>query len=178
MHINLYGSNGQRSLKINTPQTAHSIVDTKEHQHLSPLTLQTVIDGLPRRFYNMDELVTQLSQIHGISVSTATVAKSVASCELEVKGIGTEQQVRRHDDGESIQHQKASFAAARKLTTPLQKFEIDQDTLWEWVKKEYNVESRTQLDPYQWATLSAEFNSALRDHEMLKILARRIKDKQ
>ena len=40
--------------------------------------------------------------------------------------------------------------------------------------KNYNVESRTQMDPYQWAKLSAEFNAALREPEMLKYFIRRI----
>ena len=173
--VELHGAEGTRTLdiKVTSPRTG-----IEETVVLSPLTIQEVIRLMSRRWINIDELVIQLKKVHGIQATHRTVEEALKYCELERKGIGIQMEIRRHNDKASIQHQKASFAAARKLTAPLQRFQIDQDTLWEWVKKEYNVESRTQLDPYQWATLSAELNTALRDYEMLKILARRIKDKQ
>jgi len=172
--VQLYGSQGTRTLDIKKTSPRSGIEETTV---LSPVTLQEVIQLLPRRWYNIDELVTYLKKGHSITAPHRVVEEALKYCELERKGIGIQMEIRRFDDGACIQHRKASFAAARKLRPHLEKAGIDDDTLWEWVKIEYNVESRTQMDPYQWASLSAEFNAALRDRKMLYFLIERIERK-
>ena len=169
--VELHGAEGTRTLDIKATSPRTGIEETIV---LSPLTIQEVIRLMPRRWINVDEIVIQLKRVHGIQAGHRAVEDALKYCELERKGIGIQMEIRRHDDGASIQHRKACFVAIRELSKSLQKFEIDEDIFWEWVKKEYNVESRTQMDAYQWAGLSAELNAARRDYGMLKYLARRI----
>lgn len=168
MRIELFGSNGKRSLQLSHKTAFHNTTATTAANNttlaLSPTTLQEVIRLMPRRWYNMDELVYQLSQIHGIPSNTRAVSEAVASCELEVKGIGTEAEVRRHDDKECALHRKASFACAGKMRKRLEKENVSWDMLWDFIKAEYGVESRTQMSAFQWTALSAELNAAARDH--------------
>lgn len=169
--VNLYGSDGVRSLEVNP---ASDLPISKDEKVLSPITLQEIIKLMPRRWYNISELVKLLTKYHQIPANHEMVFDALKYCELEMKGIGHDMSVRRHDDEESEIHRKASFAAARKLRPLLEKSGIDEDTLWDWVKSEYNVQSRTQMDPYQWSSLSAHFNAALRDRKLLKYLVQQI----
>lgn len=168
--VELHGTQGTRTLEVKHPPKT-STQQTK----LSPKKLQEVIQLMPRRWINIDEIITQLHRKHSIKVSHEIVIETLKNCEFEHKGVNKKIQVRRHDDGASIPHRKATFAAVRKLQPALKKANIDEDTFWNWIKIEYNVESRTQMDPYQWATLSANLNACLRDPQIFHYLVRQIK---
>ena len=174
MRIELFGSEGMRSLEITAPTVTPPATQATPTA-LSPATLQEVIRLMPRRWLNMDELVTQLSQVHGITVNTVTVAEAIAHCEVEVKGIGTQQEIRRHDDKACEQHRKASFACAGEMRKRLAHEGVDWDMLWDWVRREYNVKSRTQMSAPQWAGLSGELNAARREIVLFRSLVERIK---
>lgn len=131
----LHGINGTRTLDIKRPSPRGN---TEEIVVLSPATLQAVIRTMPRRWLNVDELVIQLKRIHGIPASHQTVEEALKYCELEKKGIGTDMEVRRHDDGECVQPRKAAFAAAKELLPRLKQANINSDTLWEWIIKNRN----------------------------------------
>ena len=173
MNVQLHGVTGTRTLAVKDVPTPTAPAP-QESLSLSPATLQEVLRLMPRRWLNMSEITMQLILIHGIRVSTGAVTEAVTHCEVERRGVGTQQEVRRHDDKACELHRKACFAVVSKLRPKLQKAKISEDTLWDWVKREYNVESRTQLDVFQWVTLSAELNAAHRDNELFKVLLKRI----
>ena len=75
-------------------------------------------------------------------------------------------------------NRRACFAAARNLSKKLKRAEISQDDLWQWIKNEYNVESRKQLESHQWAAISAELNACVRDHKLCHYMIQRIKRNQ
>lgn len=173
MQIQLHGSGGTRTLTVRSPQ-ATTPKETPSLQ-LSPATLFEVLRTMKRRWYNVDEIVTQLKDVHGISTNARVVATAAHQCELERKGIGTQMEVRRHDDAASKRPRKACFAASRRLRSPLKLAGISEEALWDWVKAEYNVESRTQMCAHQWSALSAHFNACLRNHQLLHSLIQQIK---
>ena len=173
MKINLFGSEGNRTLEVRTPSQAPTT--QPQSTALSPATLQEVIRLMPRRWLNMSELVIQLTRIHGIPADAHSVTEAIAYCEVETRGVGTQQEVRRHDDKASEQHRKATFACMAKLRPRLKRYNVTDDQLWDSIKERYGIESRTQLDTPQWASLAAELNAALRDTRLLKFLLENVK---
>lgn len=56
--------------------------------------------------------------------------------------------------------QKQAFALVRTLEPRLQKAGLSAEAVWDWVKKQHNVESRSELTEKQWVVLSARLLAA------------------
>ena len=70
--------------------------------------------------------------------------------------------------------QKASFASAGDLQNRLDGKGISKENLWDYVKKQFNVTSRTEMNEEQWATLSAELRAAKTTPSLFEALCKRI----
>ena len=165
--VTLYGDQESRTINVDPIK--------KGTPKVSPNTIQKLLDEFPRRWTNVDEIVIQLKLLYQIQTSHADILEAIDYCQVEKKGKGHQIEIRRQEDEASVQHRKAAFAASHKLIPLLVKDGIDKETFWEWVKHEYNVKNKSELDPHQWCTLSAEMNAALREEELRKYLVKRIK---
>ncbi len=56
--------------------------------------------------------------------------------------------------------QKAAFAIAQRLRDALERREISQEDLWNFVRRRFNVQSRNDMREEQWALLVSEWDAA------------------
>ena len=76
--------------------------------------------------------------------------------------------------GNIAQAQKAAFAIANNLAEPLEKKGITKEDLWNYIKRKYSVESRSDMSEMQWTQLSAELKAAETTPQLLNDLCERI----
>ena len=71
---------------------------------------------------------------------------------------------------------KRCFAIVKKLEPKLLDNNISPDNFWDWVRTRYQVESRTEMNPQEWAELAAELDASERNSEKFTDLVNRICD--
>ena len=71
---------------------------------------------------------------------------------------------------------RSAYAAMRDLREQFSIAGICTDQVWEFIKTEYSVDSRSKLTGMQWATIAAELQSARRDAHMFRIFVDGIPD--
>lgn len=81
----------------------------------------------------------------------------------------------RQGGGNIATAQKAAFAIASQLATPLEKKGISKADLWNYIKRRYGVESRNDMSEMQWTELAAELKAAETSPKLLEDLCARIK---
>ena len=65
---------------------------------------------------------------------------------------------------------KTAFAIIDTLKPQLAIAGLSEESVWEWVKSEYGVQSRSELSEIQWAIVSARLSAAQRDHQLFSVL--------
>lgn len=71
--------------------------------------------------------------------------------------------------------QKQAFALVRTLESRLQTAGLSAEAVWNWVKKQHNVESRSDLTEKQWVVLSARLFAAQRNPQLFDQLCKSIR---
>ena len=71
---------------------------------------------------------------------------------------------------------RSSYASMSDMQEQFSAAGLETDQVWESIKAEYKVESRSHLTGMQWATIAAQLNSARRDAHMFKIFVDGIPD--
>ena len=71
---------------------------------------------------------------------------------------------------------RSSYAAMTDLREQFSAAGIETDQVWEFIKTEYSVDSRSKLTGKQWATIACQLQSARRDAHMFKIFVDGIPD--
>ena len=71
---------------------------------------------------------------------------------------------------------RSAYAAMRDLREQFSAAGICTDQVWEFIKTEYSVDSRSKLTGMQWARIAAELQSARRDAHMFRIFVDGIPD--
>ena len=71
---------------------------------------------------------------------------------------------------------RSSYAAITDLREQFSTAGIETDQVWQFIKTEYSVDSRSKLTGMQWARIAAELQSARRDAHMFKIFVDGIPD--
>ena len=71
---------------------------------------------------------------------------------------------------------RSAYAAMRDLQEQFSAAGICTDQVWEFIKTEYSVDSRSKLTGKQWATIACQLQSARRDTHMFKIFVDGIPD--
>jgi len=71
--------------------------------------------------------------------------------------------------------QTQAFALVRTLESRLQKAGLSAEAVWNWVKKQHNVESRSDLTEKQWVVLSARLFAAHRHPQLFDQLCKNIR---
>ena len=90
-------------------------------------------------------------------------------------GNSSPQQQIPQSGGNIAQAQKAAFAIANNLESPLEEKGITKADLWNYIKRKYSVESRNDMSEVQWTQLSAELKAAETAPQLLDDLCERIK---
>ena len=72
------------------------------------------------------------------------------------------------------QHRRSCFAAVSRLKYRLEPYGITEEDLWLMFQTEYGVDSRTEMDPKEWARTSAILQAALRHNQLFYQLAKDI----
>ena len=80
------------------------------------------------------------------------------------------QEIKRNRTDAEIQ----SFAIINSLSARFVNASLSTDAVWEWVKAEYEVDSRTELDERQWAVVSARLSAAQRDKQLFSVLCKAV----
>ena len=70
--------------------------------------------------------------------------------------------------------QRHAFSLASKLVPKLKKQGISEDALWESVKSEYGVDSRSDIDERGWVLLTARFDAANQHKALFEALCQKI----
>lgn len=70
--------------------------------------------------------------------------------------------------------QKAAFSLAQKLREPLEKRGITQNDFWNYVRRRFHVESRSEMLEEHWTQLAAELRAASEDATLFNDFVRRI----
>ena len=71
---------------------------------------------------------------------------------------------------------RSAYAAMSDLRDQFSAAGIETSQVWEFIKAEYSVDSRSKFNLQQWATIAAQLNSARRDAHMFKIFVDGIPD--
>ncbi len=71
---------------------------------------------------------------------------------------------------------KRCFALAKKLESKLMNSNISPDNFWDWVRIRYQVDSRAEMTPQEWAELAAELDASERNHAKFHELVNSICD--
>ena len=71
---------------------------------------------------------------------------------------------------------RSAYAAMTDLRDQFSAAGIETSQVWEFIKAEYSVDSRSKFTGQQWATIAAQLNSARRDAHMFKIFVDGIPD--
>ena len=71
---------------------------------------------------------------------------------------------------------RSAYAAMRDLQEQFSAAGIETSQVWESIKAEYKVESRSHLTGMQWARIAAELQSSRREASLLKIFVDGIPD--
>ena len=79
-------------------------------------------------------------------------------------------------DDDTGHPRRSSYAAMRDLQEQFSAAGIETSQVWEFIKAEYSVDSRSKFTGQQWATIAAQLNSARRDAPMFKIFVDGIPD--
>ena len=77
---------------------------------------------------------------------------------------------------DSAHPRRSAYAAMSELREQFSIVGIETDQVWEFIKSEYSVDSRSLFTGKQWATIAAQLQSARRDRSMLKVLVDGIPD--
>ena len=175
MLINLFGPEGSRQFSP-VPSSAPEPSIPVQESSLDPKTLVAVIESMTvSRWYNLDEILIQLSRIHGITVSPNAIAVAATEAKIETRGAGRDLEMRIHDEDACAVHRKSAFACARELQPRLTRTGIGAEMLWGYVKKTFSVRSRSEMTAPQWATLSAELHAARRDPRLFQYFVNSIR---
>ena len=175
MLINLFGPEGSRQFSPVPSSSPEPSISVQESS-LDPKTLVAVIESMTvSRWYNLDEILIQLSRIHGITVSPNAIAIAATEAKIETRGAGRDLEMRIHNEEACATHRKSAFACARQLQPKLTRAGIDVETFWGYVKKTFSVRSRSEMTAPQWATLSAELHAARRDIRLFGFLVNAIR---
>ena len=70
---------------------------------------------------------------------------------------------------------KTSFAIINSLKPQLTTAGLTEESVWEWVKSEYDVQSRSELNEESWAIVSARLSAAQRDQQLFSVLCEAVK---
>ena len=179
--ITLYGTAGAREIflpaptprqtpvpKTTTPvQSTATAVDVTS---LTPTTVMQVIQQMPHRWLNVDEIVIQLKSVHKVACHAREVEAVLRNAPVQWRRWRNRTEVRHNDANAADVHRKSCFACVRELKPYLNKLGVSTDELWDAIKKRYGVESRTELDTHQWASLSGELQAAKRNKVLLNYM--------
>ena len=176
IEITLGGPNGQRTttLSFAPPPQAPQPTPTAPRVSLTRDGLQRLLSQMPHRWYNAGELVIEL-QIHNIQTNHQAVTALLDACDVETRTRGNWTEYRRTDKKASEVHRRSCFACVRAFVPTLKRHRLTEADLWDAMKDEYNVASRSELDTPQWASLSATFQAAKRDAVLMNVLIKRVK---
>ena len=73
-------------------------------------------------------------------------------------------------ESDTAHPRRSAYAAMSDLQEQFSAAGLETDSVWEFIKSEYKVESRSKLTGMQWARIAAELQGARRDDTLLKIL--------
>ena len=79
-------------------------------------------------------------------------------------------------ESDTAHPRRSSYAAMSDLQEQFSAAGIETSQVWEFIKAEYSVDSRSKFTGQQWATIAAQLNSARRDAHMFKIFVDGIPD--
>ena len=71
--------------------------------------------------------------------------------------------------------QKACFGIMNGLRPGLEMEGLTEESVWAWVKGEYDVVSRSELDDREWAIVSARLSAATRDQKLFLVLCEAVR---
>ena len=80
-----------------------------------------------------------------------------------------------HELPKGDHNQRSCFAAAKALQSELQRAGISDTEFWTYVKGQYDVKSRSEMTPQQWAELGAELQAAKQDATAFGELTMKVK---
>ena len=79
-------------------------------------------------------------------------------------------------ESDTAHPRKSAYACMSDLQEQFSAAGVETDQVWEFIKAEYCVDSRSKFTGQQWATIAAQLQSARRDDCMLKIFVDGIPD--
>ena len=141
IEVQLYGWDGTRSMRCAT--ASQPIQQKTQHMALTQGGLQRLLQRMPHRWYNAAELVTELQQ-YGIQTHHAAVTEMLNQCDMETRTVGNWTEYRRSDTKASAVHRRSCFACIRELKPQMERRGITTAELWDSLKREYNVTSRSE----------------------------------
>ena len=71
--------------------------------------------------------------------------------------------------------QRSMFGIMNILKPELATVGLNEEHVWKWVKSEYDVTSRSELDEQQLAIVSARLSAATRDHQLFLVLCEAVR---
>lgn len=82
------------------------------------------------------------------------------------------------DEGGSDHYRRMSFAIMKELDMPLRKAGVSERQVWEELKREHDVASRSEFTEKQWALVAATLKGAQDDVVLFKALIDKVKAQQ
>ena len=79
-------------------------------------------------------------------------------------------------ESDTAHPRRSAYAAMSDLQAQFSVAGIETEQVWEFIKTEYSVDSRSKLTGKQWATIACQLQSARRDAHMFKIFVDGIPD--
>ena len=90
----------------------------------------------------------------------------------------TAAQAAAQQDSESDRDRRMSFAIMKELDMPLRKAGVSERQVWEALKREHKVASRSDFTEKQWALVAATLKGAQDDAVLFKALIDKVKAQQ
>ena len=79
-------------------------------------------------------------------------------------------------ESDTAHPRRSAYAAMSDLQAQFSVAGIETEQVWEFIKTEYSIDSRSKLTGKQWATIACQLQSARRDAHMFKIFVDGIPD--
>ena len=72
-------------------------------------------------------------------------------------------------ESDTAHPRRSSYAAMNDLQEQFSAAGIETDQVWEFIKAQYSVDSRSKFTGKQWATIAAQLQSARREPQLFKV---------
>ena len=169
MYVTLYSADGTKRFNVTEKPVRKSKPPVDKN------SFSDVLKSIIENWTSVDEIVRTCNTTHPFQTNREEVEKHLESYDIEKRIKHGHVEVRIHSPKASESHRKSCFATLNDLKSQLERENLSQTQIWEFLKHRFNISSRKELDTRQWVSLAAELQGIKRDLPLFQHFIRDVK---